>query len=54
VAPQITGPVGALPSAADGFLQAVGWWYEEIDRYNYSKPGERRAWRVHMAVNVYL
>ena len=40
---QMTGPADALPSAADGFVQAVATWYEEIDQYNYSKPGVRSA-----------
>ena len=42
---QITGPANALPAVADGFVQAIGTWYEEIDRYNYDKPGALSASR---------
>ena len=34
--------MNALPSAADAFVQAVATWYEEVDLYDYSKPGTSR------------
>ena len=36
---QVSGPAGSLPPQNQVIADAVGYWYAEIQSYNYANPG---------------